>query len=103
MMTRTFTRIGRLSTGALALALAGLATQAASAATTITFDPDGAGGLAPIATPGTFDYAPGSALSIGAVSAEQNFMSSGGTVVTPYTTYFQSTLSALFNGSNADV
>src|SRR5262245_44197599 len=56
----------------------------------IVFDPDGPGGnFAPTPNVNTFDWLPGNALSVGAVTAAKAFTASGGTVQTPFNTYIQ--------------
>lgn len=74
-------------------ALAALGVSTSAHATLFSFDPDGAGGGAPIMGAATIDQAPGSALAVGAVTAINNFISGSGP--TGFTLYYQANLNSI--------
>src|SRR3569832_807739 len=73
--------------------LAALGVSASAHATLFSFDPDGAGGGAPIAGAATIDQAPGSAIAVGGVTAIYNFLAGSGS--TGFTLYYQANLNSI--------
>src|SRR3569833_2351290 len=73
--------------------LAALGVSASAHATLFSFDPDGAGGGAPIAGAATIDQAPCSANAVGGVTAINNFLAGSGS--TGFTLYYQANLNSI--------
>lgn len=65
-------------------------------ASVFTFDPDGAGVVAPVNNANTFDWLPGNALSIGSTAA----IGAGGGIANPFQTLYQAKLGSVLNSAS---
>src|SRR3569832_658773 len=78
--------------------LAALGVSASAHATLFSFDPDGAGGGAPIAGAATIDQDPGSAIAVGGVTAINNFLAGSGS--TGFSLYYQANLNSIHDSAS---